>query len=74
MGVLDANGKQSVFPEWDLPPVYRGNRYPGKEENAFECSIAIPAESVALAQLAEQAEKCDDPEDLEIPSILRKYF
>jgi hypothetical protein len=74
MGVLNENGEQQVFPDWTLPPVYRGNRYPGKEENAFECSVPIPDESVALAQLAEQASKCDEPEDLEVPSILRKYF
>jgi hypothetical protein len=74
MGVLDENGEQQVFPDWTLPPVYRGNRYPGKDENAFECNVPIPDESVALAQLAEQASKCDEPEDLEVPSILRKYF
>ena len=75
MGVLDENGEQQVFPDWTLPPDYRGNRYPGKEENAFECSVPIPAESVALAQLAEEASKCDDTEELTIPPVLcGKYF
>ena len=75
MGMLNENGEQQVFPNWDLPPIYLGNRYPGKKENLFECSVPIPAESVALAQLAEQASKCDDPEELTIPPVLcGKYF
>ena len=75
IGMLDAKGEQRVFPNWELPPLYLGNRYPGKKENLFECSVPIPAESVALAQLAEEASKCDDTEELTIPPVLcGKYF
>ena len=47
-----------------------GNRFPGKEGNVCECSVPLPPESIAMAQLAEQASQCDVPEELEIPAAL----
>ncbi len=70
----EQGGEELISRDWELPPFYLGNRFPRKKENVCECSIPIPKESVALAQLAEQASECDSPEDLEIPAVLQKYF
>ena len=70
----DGDGEELISRDWELPPFFLGNRFPRKKENVCECSIPLPEESVALAQLAEQASQCDSPEDLEIPSVLQKYF
>ena len=75
IGQLDENGEQMISRDWELPPFYLGNRFPRDRENVCVCSVQLPAESVALAQLAEQASKCDDPEELTIPPVLAgKYF
>jgi len=75
IGQLDENGEQMISRDSELPPFYLGNRFPCDRENVCECSVPLPAESVALAQLAEQANKCDDPEELTIPPVLAgKYF
>ena len=66
---LDDNGDQMIR-DWERPPFYMGNRFPGKEGNVCECSVPLPPESIALAQLAEQACQCDEPENLEIPAVL----
>ena len=68
-GQLDDNGDQMIR-DWERPPFFMGNRFPGKEGNLGECSVPLPPESIALAQLAEQASQCDEPETLEIPPVL----
>ena len=68
-GQLDDNGDQMIR-DWERPPFYMGNRFPGKEGNLCECSVPLPPESIALAQLAVQASQCDEPETLEFPSVL----
>ena len=70
----DADGRELISCDWELPPFFLGNRFPRTQENVCECTIPLPEESVALAQLAEQASQCDSPEDLEIPAVLQKYF
>ena len=68
-GQLDDNGDKMIR-DWERPPTYMGNRFPGKEGNVCECSVPLPPESIAMAQLAEQASQCDVPEELEIPAAL----
>ena len=68
-GSLIDNGDQ-IIRDWERPPFYMGNRFPGTEENLCECSVPLPPESIALAQLAEQASRCDKPEEIEIPAVL----
>ena len=68
-GQLDNNGDQMIR-DWERPPTCMGNRFPGKEGNVCECSVPLPPESIAMAQLAEQASQCDVPEELEIPAAL----
>ena len=58
----------------DIAPFYLGNRFPRTKENVHECSIPLPEESIALAQLAEQARQGNTPKKLDIPTILKKYF
>ena len=70
----DEHGEELISRDWELQPFFLGNRFPRKKENICECSIPLPEESVALAQLAKQASQCDAPEGLEIPAVLRKYF
>ena len=70
----DADGEELISRDWELPPFFLGNRFPRKKENFCECSIPLPEESVALAQLAEQASQSDLLEGLEIPAVLQKYF
>ena len=47
-----------------------GIRFPGTEDNLCECSIPLPPDSIALSQLAEQASRSDEPEEIEIPAVL----
>ena len=70
----DEHGEELISRDWEPQPFFLGNRFPRKKENICECSIPLPEESVALAQLAKQASQCDAPEGLEIPAVLRKYF
>ena len=72
-GQLDDNGDQMIR-DWERPPFYMGNRFPGKEGNVCECSVPLPPESIALAQLAEQASQCDEPQNLEIPPVLLETY
>ena len=74
IGQIDKKAEQLICRDWDLTPVYLGNRFPRKKENVRECRIPLPEASVALAQLAEQASQCDSLEGLEIPTVLQKYF
>ena len=64
------NNRDQIIRDWERPPFYMGNRFPGTEENLCECSVPLPPESIALAQLAEQASRCDEPEEIEIPAVL----
>ena len=58
----------------DIAPFYLGNRFPRTKENVRECSIPLPVESIALAQLAKQASQCDSHKSLVIPTVVQKYF
>ena len=72
-GQLDNNGDQMIR-DWERPPFYMGNRFPGKEGNVSECSVLLPPESIALAQLSDQASQCDEPETLEFPPVLLETY
>ena len=71
---LDDHGEPMISRDWERPPFFIGNRFPAKDGNLCECSIPLPPESLALAQLAEQASKCQQVDDLEIPAELRQFF
>ena len=62
--------EQQISRDWERPPFYLGNRFPRTEGNPCECSVPLPPESIALAQLDEQASKCDTPKGLVIPAVL----
>ena len=66
--------EQMMSRDLDRIPFFMGNRFPAKDGNLCECRIPLPPESIALAQLAEQASKCQQVDDLEIPAELRKFF
>ena len=70
----EEKGEQLTSRNWDITPFYLGNRFPRRKENVCECSIPLPEESIALAQLAEKARQCKSPESLAIPDIIQKYF
>ena len=72
-GQLDNNGDQMIR-DWERPPFYMGNRFPGKEGNVSECSVLLPPESIALAQLSDQASQCDEPATLEFPPVLLETY
>ena len=62
--------EQTIDGKLEATALLQGHRFPGKEGNVCECSVPLPPDSIALAQLAEKASQCDEPESLTIPAVL----